>query len=41
MKNKTPQKQFKYGTAPQQHVMPHSVENREAGSPTKTKKKRK
>jgi hypothetical protein len=32
---KTPQGQFKRGTAPQEHVMPHSTDNREAGSPSK------
>lgn len=35
MKNKTPQKQFKRGAVPQEHVMPHSMDNREAGSPSK------
>jgi hypothetical protein len=29
---KTSQTQFKRGTAPQEHVMPHSMDNREAGA---------
>jgi hypothetical protein len=39
MKNKMPQNQFKRGTAPQQPVMPHSMDNREAGSPTAQRKR--
>jgi len=39
MKLKTPQRQFKNKTAPQQHVMPHSMENREAGSPSAMRKR--
>lgn len=35
MKPKTPQTQFKRGAVPVQPVMPHSMENREAGSPSK------
>lgn len=35
MKNRTPQTQFKKGAIPQEHVMPHSMENREADSPSK------
>jgi hypothetical protein len=34
MKNKTPQRQFRNGYVPQEHVMPHSMDNREAGSPS-------
>lgn len=34
MKPITPQRQFKGGYVPQQHVMPHSMENREADSPS-------
>ena len=39
MKNKTPQNQFKRGTAPIQPVMPHSMDNREAGSPSAERKR--
>lgn len=39
MKPKTPQRQFKRGTAPQEHVMPHSTDNREAGSPSAVRKR--
>lgn len=31
---KTPQRQYKKGTAPQEHVMPHSMDIREGGSPS-------
>ena len=39
MKNKTPQNQFKRCTAPQEHVMPHSMDNRVAGSPSAQRKR--
>jgi hypothetical protein len=39
MKNKISQGQFRAGYAPQEHVMPHSMDNREAGSPSKQRKR--
>ena len=39
MKNKMPQNQCKRCTVPQQPVMPHSMENREAASPSAQRKR--
>ena len=39
MKNKISQGQFRSGYAPQEHVMPHSMDNREAGSPSRQRKR--
>jgi len=38
MKNKISQGQFRAGYAPQEHVMPHSMDNREAGPPSQRKR---
>lgn len=35
MKNKTPQKQFKSGTVPHEPAMSNSMDNREAGGPSR------
>lgn len=39
MKNKVSQRQFRGGYIPQEPVQPHSMDNREAGSPSRMRKR--